>query len=121
MSDMGEVFKALKQHRQQHGFNRRLQATLDYEQASGAAAQFNMQLIRHTETHYSLRHNKGWIINLYPGNQRIFRDQNNKVHSPYLKLPNNWTLLDVVEACAVIEEKERIKVAEVVREELQGE
>lgn len=121
MSDMGDVFKALKQHRRQHGFNRRLQAGLDFQQASSAAAQFNMRLIQHTETHYSLRHTKGWIINLYPGNQRIFRDQNNKVHSPYLKLPNDWTLLDVVEACAIIEDKERLKAAEVVREELQGE
>ena len=114
-----DVFKVLKQERQAQGYKRRRQAWEDFKPAAQAASQFGMILVQHTETHYSLRHQKGWILNIYPGNRRLYRDPNTHTRSPYLKLPEDWTLIDVVEACARIEEKDRIKDSEIVREELQ--
>jgi hypothetical protein len=114
-----DVFKVLKHERQVQGRKRRSQAWEDFKPAAQAASQFGMVLIQHTETHYSLRHQRGWILNIYPGNRRLYRDPNTKVRSPYLQLPEEWNLIDVVEACARHEEKEQLKASEVVRGELQ--
>ena len=59
---------------------------------------------------YQLKHlSKGWIMNLYPRmsgfSPRIYNDPHHR--GPFLKLPEGWTLLDVVKAAIVFEEKLR--------------
>lgn len=50
---------------------------------------------------YQLRHlTLGWIINMYPRSNgispRMYHDPHHR--GPFLKLPNDWTLLDAVKA-----------------------
>ena len=43
-----------------------------------------------------------WLLNIYPGNRRLYHDQNRM--GPFLSVPDDWTLLDVVRAAV---ERER--------------
>jgi hypothetical protein len=75
--------------------NRRAKAAADFPEAQRRAAAISLTLKRHTDVHYQLC-GPGWIINVYPGKQRIWGPKTDK--SPYLKLPADWGLLDVVGA-----------------------
>jgi hypothetical protein len=67
-------------------------------QASILAGRNGLTLVRRSDLHYQLRHNsEHWILNLYPSNQRIYRDPTKK--APFLRFPNpneDWTLMDVI-------------------------
>lgn len=93
-----EMWRAIKKDGQRRGEENRRQASDIFEEARTLAQQYGLLLTRHTDQHYSLRAPQGWIINLYPGNRRIFHDE--KRQGPFLKLPRKWTLVDVVRAAA---------------------
>jgi len=80
----------------QRASNRDLAGKL-YNEARLLAMQHQMILIAFTETHYQLRSSNGWILNIYPCNRRLYFDRKHKT-PPYLRLPDEWTLLDVVKA-----------------------
>lgn len=105
MSDLGEYFRDVrelgridKRKRLDRSAN---QDTLD--EARALAAQHGMSLSPYDAGayHYQLREMRpgGWIVNLYPSTGRIYQDANRP--GPYLRVPRNWTLLDVVRAAAV--------------------
>ncbi len=51
------------------------------------------------DSHYQLEpFNKKWLQNIYPGNWRLYFDRNRPQKPPYLNLPEEWTLTDVVMA-----------------------
>ncbi len=75
---------------------RELNSTI-YSSARALAARHGLHLIRHSEFHYSIRKEGEFIINLWPGNQRVKADQNRGA-APFLKLPREWNLLHVVES-----------------------
>lgn len=79
---------------------RREVATGTFVEARAAALQGGMILMRHTEQHYSLRERRprGWILHVYPGNRRLYRDKGRPVRTPFLALPAHWSLRDVVRA-----------------------
>lgn len=97
MSDT-EIYKALKKDRQVSGEKQRQLAEKDFKAARTLAATAGLELIKHTPVHYALKYN-GWTINLYPGNQRIYRDQSSKNKAPFLNIEKSpWLLSDIVKA-----------------------
>ena len=86
--------------------NNRVTAADDFEMAKLAAARNGLTLKRQTDAHYQVSKNgAGWLLNIYPGNQRIYRDPN-KPAAPHLDLQGVheecrcWKLIDIVMAVA---------------------
>lgn len=79
---------------------RRDLATRGFIDARRVATDGGMILCRHTEQHYSLRQHddSGWILHIYPGRRRLYRDKGRPTRTPFLAVPPHWTLYDVVEA-----------------------
>jgi hypothetical protein len=76
-----------------------------FEIAGGLAEASGLLLVRCSEVHYQLSpHDGRWLLNVYPSNRRLYRDPNRE-NAPYLDLPDNWTLLDVVRAAAEVLER----------------
>ena len=78
---------------------RRDQAAIDWTKAFIAAKDSGMTLKRCTDQHYQLSHPHGWLLNIYPGNRRLYHDKN-RAKGPFLNVPHDWTLPDVVNAAA---------------------
>jgi len=59
-----------------------------------------MSLTNPSDGCYQLRSAAGWIINMYPRRKgvssRMYHDPHHR--GPFLRLPENWTLLDAVKA-----------------------
>lgn len=76
----------------------RERAQVDYREASILAEKHGLRLTIKTQAHYQLSKPSGWLINVYPGNHRLYHDRN-RPKPPYLNVPMGlWTLLDVVKA-----------------------
>ena len=109
MSDTTDVFQAIRADRQARGQANRERAIGDFETARALAQQHGLALVQYGEVHYALiRYANGkalWRHHLYPGNQRICMDRHMPARAPFLKVPADWTLADVVKA-AIKEMKE---------------
>lgn len=92
-----EGLKGLRQARQAEADARRSRALVVFQEIGPRLVGTGLTLIRHTQSHYQIRHRSGWILDLYPGNQRIYRNPT-RVRSPHLKLPRPWSLGDVIDA-----------------------
>lgn len=98
MSDIGEVFAGLRTLEQERRKSNRQAATVQASEAIALASASSLILTRHSDAHYTLRcDHQDWTLNVYPGNRRI-HGSHNYDRPPYLKLPKEWTLLDVVKA-----------------------
>ena len=95
-TDMGEQFRAMKKERQQTSSTRRDRATSEYTKAWVAAEAGGFRLCKNSETHYTLKKKAGWSLQVYPGNQRIYRQPGSG--APHPDLPQQWGLIDVVRA-----------------------
>lgn len=129
MSDLGDDFRAWREHRQKKARQNRVRADVDFDKAAAYARDHGMRLIRNAEAHYTLTNGidlqpghvwddclcaeidpsdrpcivceaKGYRIEVYPGNRHIWSDPEWRPRSPFLKLPETWTLMDVVKAAA---------------------
>lgn len=102
MSEHAEVFRALRRKRQDDGRRRRAEAAADFIKARDLARSAGLTLLKHSDAHYNLlNHRTGSIINLYPGNRRIYADKS-KAKPPFLRVvdgPESW-LYRVVKAAA---------------------
>ncbi len=75
-----------------------------FKQAGRLAGEHGLILMQRTNIHYQLAPRDGkWLLNIYPSNRRLYHDPHKR--GPYLRVPENWTLLDVVKAA--IEEAKR--------------
>ena len=78
--------------------DRRAAALNDFEAARQLASQAGMTLVQCSDVHYQLSLDKnGWLINVYPGNQRLYHDRNHP-KPPFLDVSFGWGLIDVVKA-----------------------
>ncbi len=97
-----EDMQALKLAHQQEAAQRRAIADEQFGTAHALAAKHGFLLTRHADFHYSicLSNNwpgrRRWLTNIYPGKRRIVPVKELPERSPYIKLPEEWTLLDVV-------------------------
>lgn len=78
------------------------QADLDFQHAKQILTHADCKLIRHTKYHFQIRHDGApfWLIEVYPSNLRIYRQKRFYNIAPHLRLPSEWTLLDVARATA---------------------
>lgn len=91
-----EIYKVL-QERVRDGASRRAASKEAFAAARQLAAQAGMTLVQHTEVHYGLQSPAGWLLNIYPGNRRLYHDRQ-KPKPPFLKVRPDWTLMDIVKA-----------------------
>ncbi len=109
MSDMVDVFQAMRAERQAWGQANRERAIEDFETARAMAQKHGLALVQYGDAHYALIHYVNgkamWRHHIYPGNQRICMDRQMPARAPFLKVPCDWTLVDVVRA-AIQEMKE---------------
>lgn len=76
---------------------RRDAAVRDFPPVRQHAREAGFQLIRQTDAHYQLwAPGRKWLVNLYPGNCRLYHDK--KKRGPYLRVSEEWSLMEVVEA-----------------------
>lgn len=99
MSEQGELWRALRTESKQQRKQARDVAKGSFHEAAAAARKAGLSLIQRDDHHYQLRGNRhgDWLINLYPGNGRVYADRN-KAQAPFLELPEYWTLMDLVDA-----------------------
>jgi hypothetical protein len=95
----GDKWAADKNERQHEKAVSRFVAGNDFDEARRLARKGGLVLVKHSPQHYALRPKGrgGWLQNIYPGNRRLYHDRQ-KPTPPYLGLPAEWTLLDVVKA-----------------------
>ncbi len=106
MSDTADLWNAIKEERKVERHSRHDSSEANFKDAQESANLAGMTLRACVAgIHYQLR-GRDWLINLYPGNQRIYRDSN-KSKAPYLKLAfdRDWTLTDIVRAAKEAIEK----------------
>lgn len=99
VSDIGEVYKALEEERRIAGERRAVMAHADFAAAQRLASANGMKLISHGDQYNLAHETAGWLVQLYPSNQRIYRPKGRKPYSPHITLDQSgWTLMSVVEA-----------------------
>lgn len=92
------IFDEMKAERQLEKSVRRDSASQQFIAARDLAAAYHLILHRCSDVHYHLMPtHRRWLINVYPGNQRLYSDKS-KPGGPYLKVPRPWDLLDVVKS-----------------------
>lgn len=103
-----EVYDFLKDERKKEGQSNRQKAKDDFKEASTLAAQNGLRLSKcDGGVRYRLEKLKVWIKDIYPGNSRIYCPNQDK-KGPFLQLPLEWTLLDVVKAAIAKENEAKI-------------
>lgn len=106
MSDIGDTYRAMRELAQADAAQSRQVAGDDFPLARDIAAVHGMELRRHSDQHYSLR-SATWILNLYPGNGRVYSDPNKP--GPLLRLQFDWTLVDAVKRAVQVIENGQVK------------
>jgi hypothetical protein len=96
MSDDFESYTGIKLCRQEDKAQLRMQAWRDFHDVRSDGYEIGITVRRCSESHYRFEHPSGWGVNVYPGNRRIFKDKD----APFLQLPRDWVLRDVL--CAII-------------------
>lgn len=107
MSDIGDVYAARKEDNQKRKSENRKLAADTLIAARVIANKNGMAVIQHSDSHYQIKHRAGWILDVYPGNQRLYRPKGREPKAPHLKglpLEADWDLVDVVKACVQAEE-----------------
>lgn len=91
------VFKEMKEARREEAEESRSTAAAQFKKAQQVARKYGLELRQCSTVHYQLTSPKGWLMNIYPGNCRLYGDRNKKVKAPFVKV-TDWTLVGVVEA-----------------------
>ena len=79
---------------------RRDAASESFPFVRGLAEDHGLKLVCHGDAHYQLEpdtEERGWLVNIYPGNQRLYHDRN-RPKAPFLDAGRPWTLESVVRA-----------------------
>jgi hypothetical protein len=90
-----EKYRFIAEKRTQESSQRRTLNKEDFQIALQLANKAGIELIQKTEFHYQLKNH--WLINVYPGNQRLYYDRNFP-KPPFLNIKSDWNLIDVVKA-----------------------
>lgn len=93
-------------HTEQSMRARAMESEATYAEAKALGAQHGLRLTHPSDGCYQLRSSRGWIVNLFPRRKQahplILHDRHHR--GPYLQVPADWTLLDVVQAAVKAEE-----------------
>ncbi len=88
MSEIGEMYIAIRKERQAGGRRRRTLAAEQYPVAAAIIRPCGVELKQCSDAHYQLIHDD-WVAHFYPGNLRI------RTGGPFIELPSEWTLMDL--------------------------
>ena len=97
-ADEIDDWDARREQAREHKADRRLAAGRDFQVARTMADSAGLILFHKTDTHFQLttKATGGWLLNLYPGNCRVYGDRN-RPKGPFLNLAGvKWTLVEVV-------------------------
>lgn len=102
--DIGSMYRMLNEVRRVEGEDRRSFNSRKYHAAAAKAQDYGLKLLQHSDVHYTLTLDKAgkkstWLLNIYPGNQRLYWDRQ-YLKPPWLSISDmrDWTLFDVVDA-----------------------
>jgi hypothetical protein len=105
MSKVIDGYRALDELRKRDGKRRRKRADVDFDEAAAYARDHVMILKDCGDgVHYQLYGASGWLLDIYPGNQRLYQPRR-PPRAPYLRIDveDEWTLMDVVKAAVSAE------------------
>ena len=105
MSEAIDGYRALDELRKRDGKRRRTRADADFDEAAQYARDHVMILKDCGDgIHYQLYGPGGWLLDIYPGNQRLYRPHR-LPRAPFLRIAveDEWTLMDVVKAAVSAE------------------
>lgn len=93
-----DIYKFLKKEQKKDGVELRNLSHNQFGAAQQLAAQAGLTLVRRSDVHYQLFLSRNdWLLNIYPGNQRLYADRN-RPKAPFIDVKLNWTLIDVVKS-----------------------
>ena len=96
-----KIYKDMRKLEEENKAESRQNSVNLYVEAAKLAKQVGWILRKHTDAHYSLWESaEGFLLNIYPGNERLYYDYKKK-KGPFLKLEINWNILDVIKAAIV--------------------
>lgn len=101
------AFRRQKLRRQELGRERRELTMAEFGPARKLAIKSGLILRRHSEHRYTLMKRHSWLLNLFPGPQRIQSDKNRpkQLWIEYEKVEGRWSLLSIVLAAIEAEGK----------------
>ncbi len=89
-----------------HRRARRADATTEFDRAAKLAEENGFRMRKCSDAHYQLVHvEKDWLLNIYPGNGRLYNDPHRK--PPYFGLEPGFSLIQVVQRAIALEVKDR--------------
>ena len=102
MSETLNTYRAIAEHVKNRSHLSRNEAEGQFRRAAELASNNGMRLLRRSHDHYQLIGPAScpFLQNIYPGNRRLYYDRNHK-KPPFVDLPSEWSLRDVVKAHAV--------------------
>lgn len=81
---------------------RRADATTEFDRAAHLAENNGFRLRKCSDAHYQLVHvEKDWLLNIYPGNGRLYSDPHRK--PPYFGLDPGFSLIEVVQRAIALD------------------
>lgn len=81
--------------------DRRAGALEDFSEAAALAEGAGLNLRRCSEAHYQLRKPGAWLLQVYPGNGRLYDNQpprQGERRPPFIRVSSPWNLVDVMRA-----------------------
>ncbi len=93
------AIKAINQARRQ---NRRKRSGDVADAASRLATEKGLVFIQCSDIHYQIGIRGSWLLNVWPSTGKILSDPHRPC-APYVELPDEWTILDVVKGLAAEE------------------
>jgi hypothetical protein len=105
VGEIGDYFKAIKEEVRRDRQENRSDAMQAFFAAKKLASANGLELRRVSDVHYHLRKPGCWLINFYPGNQRIYHDKN-LPKPPFLRFaPGDAITLEKMVNAAIEAEK----------------
>lgn len=93
-----EQYEEARRERALGGEDNREKAKREFIVAREMAERLDLCLIMKSPQHYQIMPiTRRWLLNLYPGNQRVYTDPNKPERGPYLGLRSPWGLVDVIQ------------------------
>lgn len=96
MSESVDTYRRIREARRLEGEANRRKAAEEFPTQAERLKAAGIKLRRYDESHYSAHLPGRWILNIYPGPQRLYGDPRHG-KPPFLDVPSPWTLTDVVD------------------------
>ena len=102
---LADYWRDVRGHQKHGAGKRRKLARQQMPEAQALAVASGLEIRQNSESHFTLSRPGVWRVELYPGNQRIYRGQQSA--APFLKLDHleRWSIIDCIKAAVAAEER----------------